>query len=129
MSRLQQKPILLDFTGWACVNCRKVEENVWSQPAIFKLLNEEVVLISLYVDDRKELPTDQQFNFQYPDGRLRTIDTLGEKWATFQSLNFNTSSQPYYVLMKADGTLLNTPIQYTDAKTYLNWLTTGLENN
>lgn len=129
MSRLQQKPILLDFTGWACVNCRKVEENVWSQPAIFKLLNEEVVLISLYVDDRKELPTDQQFNFQYPDGRLRTINTLGEKWATFQSLNFNTSSQPYYVLMKADGTLLNTPIQYTDAKTYLNWLTTGLENN
>lgn len=129
IARLQQNPILLDFTGWACVNCRKVEENVWSQPAIFKLLNEEVVLISLYVDDRKELPTDQQFNFQYPDGRLRTINTLGEKWATFQSLNFNTSSQPYYVLMKADGTLLNTPIQYTDAKTYLNWLTTGLENN
>lgn len=129
IARLQQKPILLDFTGWACVNCRKVEENVWSQPAIFKLLNEEVVLISLYVDDRKELPIDQQFNFQYPDGRLRTINTLGEKWATFQSLNFNTSSQPYYVLMKAEGTLLNTPIQYTDAKTYLNWLTTGLDNN
>ena len=129
IARLQQKPILLDFTGWACVNCRKVEENVWSQPAIFKLLNEEVVLISLYVDDRKELPIDQQFNFQYPDGHLRTINTLGEKWATFQSLNFNTSSQPYYVLMKAEGTLLNTPIQYTDAKTYLNWLTTGLDNN
>ena len=129
MARLQQKSILLDFTGWACVNCRKVEENVWSQPDVFKVLNEEVVLISLYVDDRKELPTDQQFNFQYPDGRLRTINTVGEKWATFQSLNFNTSSQPYYVLMKADGTLLNTPIQYTDAKTYLNWLTTGLENN
>jgi thiol:disulfide interchange protein len=129
VAHLQQKPILLDFTGWACVNCRKVEENVWSQPIIFKVLNEEVVLISLYVDDRTELPTDQQFNFQYPDGRLRTINTVGEKWATFQSLNFNTSSQPCYVLMKADGTLLNTPIQYTDVKTYLNWLTTGLENN
>ena len=129
MARLQQKPILLDFTGWACVNCRKVEENVWSQPAIFKLLNEEIVLISLYVDDRTELPIDQQFNFQYPDGRVREINTIGEQWATFQSLNFNAASQPYYVLMQADGTLLNAPIQYTDAKTYLNWLTSGLENN
>ena len=129
IARLQQKPILLDFTGWACVNCRKVEENIWSHPAIFKLLNEEVVLISLYVDDRTELPEDQQFNFQYPDGRVREINTIGEQWATFQSLNFNAASQPYYVLMQADGTLLNAPIQYTDAKTYLNWLTSGLENN
>ena len=129
IARLQNKPILLDFTGWACVNCRKVEENVWSQPAIFKLLNEEIVLISLYVDDRTALPIDQQFNFQYPDGRVREINTIGEQWATFQSLNFNTASQPFYVLMQADGTLLNSPIQYTDSKTYFNWLTTGLDNN
>ena len=128
-ARLKNKPILLDFTGWACVNCRKVEENVWSQPKIYQILNEEVVLISLYVDDRSPLPKEQVFNFQYPDGRVRTINTVGEQWATFQSLNFNTASQPYYVLMQADGTLLNTPIQYTDAKTYLNWLTTGLDNN
>ena len=93
------------------------------------MLNERYIIISLYVDDRENLAPESHFNFQYPDGRLRTINTVGEKWATFQSLNFNTSSQPYYVLMKADGTLLNTPIQYTDAKTYLNWLTTGLENN
>ena len=128
-ARLKNKPILLDFTGWACVNCRKVEENVWSQPKIYQILNEEVVLISLYVDDRSPLPKEQVFNFQYPDGRVRKINTVGEQWATFQSLNFNTASQPYYVLMQADGTLLNTPIQYTDAKTYLNWLTTGLDNN
>lgn len=128
-ARLQNKPILLDFTGWACVNCRKVEENVWSDPAIFKLLNEELVLISLYVDDRTALPITQQFNFQYPDGRIREINTIGEQWATFQSLNFNSASQPYYVLMQADGTLLNAPIQYTDAKTYLDWLTKGLDNN
>ena len=128
-ARLQNKPILLDFTGWACVNCRKVEENVWSEPAIFKLLNEELVLISLYVDDRTALPITQQFNFQYPDGRIREINTIGEQWATFQSLNFNSASQPYYVLMQADGTLLNAPIQYTDAKTYLDWLTTALDNN
>ena len=126
VARLQSKPILLDFTGWACVNCRKMEENVWSKPAIFSLLNEEVVLISLYIDDRTALPEKDQFNFQYSDGRMRSINTVGEKWATFQSLNFSTASQPYYVLMQPDGTLLNTPIQYTDADTYLAWLKDGL---
>ncbi len=126
-ARLQNKPILLDFTGWACVNCRKVEENVWSQPNIYQILNEEVVLISLYVDDRSPLPNDQNFRFQYPDGRVRTINTIGEQWATFQSLNFNSASQPYYVLMETDGTLLNRPIQYTDATTYYQWLKEGLE--
>ena len=122
------KPILLDFTGWACVNCRKMEENVWSQPEIFNLLNEEVILISLYIDDKSELPENEAFNFQYPDGRVRTINTIGEKWASFQSLNFNSASQPFYVLMHADGTLLNSPIQYTDASTYSEWLQTGLQN-
>ena len=126
VARLQSKPILLDFTGWACVNCRKMEENVWSKPAIFSLLNEEVVLISLYIDDRTALPEKDQFNFQYSDGRIRSINTVGEKWATFQSLNFSTASQPYYVLMQPNGTLLNTPIQYSDADTYLAWLKDGL---
>ena len=125
-ARLQNRPILLDFTGWACVNCRKMEENVWSKPAIFRLLNEEVVLISLYIDDKTSLQEKDQFNFQFPNGRIRTINTVGEKWASFQSLNFNSASQPYYVLMDPDGTLLNTPIQYTDADTYLKWLNDGL---
>ena len=125
-ARLQNKPILLDFTGWACVNCRKMEENVWSKPAIFRLLNEEVVLISLYIDDKTSLQEKDQFNFQFPNGRIRTINTVGEKWASFQSLNFNSASQPYYVLMDPDGILLNTPIQYTDADTYLKWLNDGL---
>ena len=122
----QNKPILLDFTGWACVNCRKVEENIWSRPEVFRILNEEVVLISLYVDDRTDLPQAEQFNFKYPNGRVRMIKTIGEQWASFQSLNFNTASQPYYVLMQPDGTLLNAPIQYTDAATYLRWLEEGL---
>lgn len=122
----QNKPILLDFTGWACVNCRKVEENIWSRPEVFRILNEEVVLISLYVDDRTDLPQAEQFNFKYPNGRVRMIKTIGEQWASFQSLNFNTASQPYYVLMQPDGTLLNAPIQYTDAATYLSWLEEGL---
>ncbi|MDB2325428.1 thioredoxin family protein, partial [Flavobacteriaceae bacterium] len=121
-----KKPILFDFTGWACVNCRKVEENVWSQAKIYKLLKEEVVLISLYIDDRKELELSDQFNFKFPNGRVQKINTIGEKWAAFQSLNFNTASQPFYVLMKADGTILNSPIQYTDANTYYYWLKDGL---
>lgn len=123
------KPILLDFTGWACVNCRKMEENVWSRPEVFRLLNEEFVIISLYVDDRKELHESLQFDFQYPNGRIKTIKTIGEKWATFQSINFASASQPYYVLMSPNATILNPPIQYTDTATYKEWLESGLEQH
>jgi len=126
VARESQKPILFDFTGWACVNCRKVEENIWSQKDVYQILKNEVVLISLYVDDRKKLDEASQFNFQFPDGRIQKINTVGEQWAAFQSLNFNTASQPFYVLMKADGTLLNSPIQYTDSKSYYQWLLAGV---
>ena len=122
-----QKPILLDFTGWACVNCRKMEENVWSDPRVYALLKDEYILISLYVDDRKQLSETDRFQFELPDGRIKAIETVGQKWATFQAVNFQTASQPYYVLMAPDGTLLNTPIQYTDTQTYLQWLKDGLE--
>jgi thiol:disulfide interchange protein DsbD len=104
-----------------------MEENVWSQAEVFRLLNENFVIISLYVDDRKELPTATQFDFQYPNGRIKTIKTVGEKWATFQRINFASASQPYYVLMSADGTLLNSPVQYTDTDTYESWLQSGLK--
>jgi len=123
---VQQKPILLDFTGWACVNCRKVEENIWTKPDIFTLLRDEVVLISLYVDDRKPLAEEDQQTITYADGSSRTLKTVGQKWSAFQALNFKSVSQPYYVLMLPDGTLLNPPIQYTDANTYLAWLKEGI---
>jgi thiol:disulfide interchange protein DsbD len=123
------KPILLDFTGWACVNCRKMEENVWSDPAVYALLNENYIIISLYVDDRKTLEEEQQFNYQYSDGRIKRINTVGKKWATFLAINFQTASQPFYVQMTSDGTLLNVPIQYTDTATYKAWLEQGLKNN
>ena len=123
------KPILLDFTGWACVNCRKMEENVWYDPAVYALLNENYIIISLYVDDRKTLEEEQQFNYQYSDGRIKRINTVGKKWATFQAINFQTASQPFYVQMTSDGTLLNVPIQYTDTATYKAWLEQGLKNN
>lgn len=126
-AQANDKPILLDFTGWACVNCRKMEENVWTQPEVFRLLNDEFVVISLYVDDRKKLSPSEQFDFQYPNGRIKTIRTVGQKWATFQSLNFASASQPFYVMLSADGTLLNGVIQYTDTATYRDWLESGFE--
>jgi len=121
------KPILLDFTGWACVNCRKMEENVWVENDIFRLINEDYVLISFYVDDKKELPENDQFNFIKKNGRLKKIQTVGDKWATFQVINFKTASQPYYVLMSPDLEILHIAQQYTDRDTYYNWLKEGLE--
>lgn len=126
IAEAQQKPILLDFTGWACVNCRKVEENIWTKPEIFTLLRDEVVLISLYVDDRKPLDKEDQQTITYADGSSRTLTTVGQKWSAFQALNFKSVSQPYYVLMLPDGTILNPPIQYTDAATYAAWLKEGI---
>ncbi|CAM4387099.1 protein-disulfide reductase DsbD family protein [Zobellia nedashkovskayae] len=122
------KPILLDFTGWACVNCRKMEENVWSEPDVFEILKEDFVLISLYVDDRKELPESEQFDFKYDTGRVKHIETIGQKWGTFQTVNFNAASQPYYVLMSPDLEILNNAVQYTDSDVYREWLLEGLNN-
>jgi thiol:disulfide interchange protein DsbD len=123
------KPILLDFTGWACVNCRKMEENVWSDPAIYNLLKEEYILISLYVDDNeKELPKAAQFDFKKANGKIKKIKTYGDKWSTFQIINFKNASQPYYVLMNADLEILNSPQQYTAIDTYRKWLEKGIEN-
>ena len=124
---IANKQILLDFTGWACVNCRRMEENVWADPAVYELLNERYIIISLYVDDRENLTPESEFIFQYPDGRIKEINTIGKKWATFQAINFNTASQPFYIQMTSDGELLNTPIQYTDKVTFENWLKQGLE--
>ncbi|MCR9262904.1 MAG: thioredoxin family protein [Flavobacteriaceae bacterium] len=123
------KPILLDFTGWACVNCRKMEENVWSDASIYPLLKEEYVLISLYVDDRKELPDSEKFDFQYDSGRIKAIETVGQKWGTFQTINFNAASQPYYVLLSPNLEILNDAVQYVDVETYEKWLRSGLEKH
>ena len=124
----QNKPILLDFTGWACANCRRIEENVWTDPEIFKIIDEDFVLISLYVDDRKVLPEKDQITLKYKSGKLKEIKTVGDKSATFQAINFNNASQPYYVLINNDLRILNSPIQYTSKENYLAWLKEGLSN-
>jgi len=123
----QKKPMLIDFTGWACVNCRKMEEGVWTDPEVFQYLKESVVLISLYVDDRKDLAPEDRFVFQFPNGRTKEINKVGQKWGTFQNINFNAVSQPFYVLMDTEYNLLQAPIQLADKKTYLDWLKKGTE--
>ena len=121
------KPILLDFTGWACVNCRRVEENIWTDPVVFDLINNNYVLISLYVDDRKELEKVNQLDLKYKSGKIKEIRTIGDKSATFQALNFKSASQPYYVLLDPNLKILNSPIQYTTKNVYQAWLEDGLK--
>ena len=121
------KPILLDFTGWACVNCRRVEENIWTDPVVFDLINNNFVLISLYVDDRKELEKVNQLDLKYKSGKIKEIRTIGDKSATFQALNFKSASQPYYVLLDPNLKILNSPIQYTTKNVYQAWLEEGLK--
>lgn len=99
-----------------------MEENVWSDPKVYQLLKEKYVLISLYVDDRKELPKDAQFKVKLNDNHLKSIETIGDKWSTFQYLNFQTASQPYYITLDSNLEILNEAKQYTNVHEYYNWL-------
>lgn len=119
-------PVMLDFTGWACVNCRKVEEYTWTDPEVKELMH-QFVLISLYIDDREELEKEKQFDFKLPTGRVKPIVTIGDKWSTFQTINFNSASQPYYVLMTPDLEMLSAPIQYVGTQEYKNWLSSSIQ--
>ncbi|WP_299224918.1 protein-disulfide reductase DsbD [uncultured Psychroserpens sp.] len=128
-AKTENKPIMLDFTGWACVNCRKMEEQVWSKSKVFDMLNDNYVIISLYVDDRKELSEDQKFEYLKPSGNVKKIKTIGDKWATLQTINFKNNSQPFYVLLDHDMKMLNHTTAYTpNDDEYLEWLKVGLQN-
>jgi len=120
------KPIMLDFTGFACVNCRKMENNVWSDQRILPILKKDIVLISLYVDDKRELPTTEQFISKTTNEK---IETIGDKWTDFMITKYKTNTQPLYVLTDLDGNSLNTitpTISYTSVEDYENWLKTGI---
>ena len=123
------KPIMLDFTGYACVNCRKMEEHVWSSPKIDGLIRNDYVLISLYVDDKKALPENEQIEVNRINGGTRKLTNYGHKWANFQTQFFQTNSQPYYVLMDSEGKqILNEPVGYTpNEEDYAQFLECGLE--
>lgn len=123
------KPVILDFTGLACVNCRKMEEHVWPDTTIDNYLRNDYVLISLYVDDKKELPEAEKIYVKRADGGTRKLENYGHKWAHFQTEFFQSNSQPYYVLLDAnEKKILNTPVPYTpNKKEYAAFLECGLE--
>jgi thiol:disulfide interchange protein len=128
LAKEQHKPLMIDFTGWACVNCRKMEENVWTQSAVKEFIQNNFILVSLYVDDRGKLPIEQRFTYITKTGFPKEIETIGDKWATFQQENFIQASQPLYVLLNNEEKILNKPVGYTpDAAEYLQWLQCGKE--
>jgi len=120
------KPVMLDFTGHGCVNCRKMELAVWVDPKVKKLITEDYVLITLYVDDKTPLPEPIKVN---ENGKQRTLRTLGDKWSYLQSSKFGANAQPFYVLIDNEGKPLNKSYSYDeDIDKYVNFLETGLKN-
>ncbi|MDI5951303.1 protein-disulfide reductase DsbD family protein [Flavobacterium yafengii] len=120
------KPILLDFTGYACVNCRKMEDYVWSDPAILKILQDEVVLISLYVDDKRELPKSEQYVSKETG---KEIVSVGNKWSDFQITRYKANAQPYYIVLDVEENMLSDkPESYnSNINAYKGWLREGID--
>lgn len=120
------KPVLLDFTGHACVNCRKMEERVWSDTEVLDVLKNEIVLISLYVDDKRSLPENEKYTSETTGKKIKTI---GNKWSDFQIKKYKANAQPYYVLLDHDGNNLNAYSAYDpNIESYLQWLKEGIGN-
>lgn len=120
------KPIMLDFTGHACVNCRKMENNVWSDERVLSILKNEVVLISLYVDDKRDLPKSEQFVSKTTGS---VIETIGDKWTDFMISKYKTNTQPLYVITDLEGNNLNVDIptiSYVGVDEYESWLKAGI---
>jgi thiol:disulfide interchange protein DsbD len=126
IARKEKKPLLIDFTGYACVNCRRMEENIWSDPQVYQLMKEKFVVVSLYVDDAKLLPVEQRFTYVTKSGIQKYIKTVGDKWATFETENFSNNSQPWYAILDNEERLLTHPVGNTPSATeYRDWLQCG----
>ena len=125
-ARANNKPVMLDFTGYGCVNCRKMELAVWTDQNVSKLLTEDYVLITLYVDDKTKLPEPIKVT---ENGKERTLRTIGDKWSYLQRSKFGANAQPFYVLVDNEGMPLNKSYSYDeDIKLYIDFLETGLKN-
>lgn len=119
------KPVMIDFTGWACVNCRKMEQNVWPKPEVLQILKNEVVLISLYVDDKRPLAANEVTESKLRPGKK--LKYIGQKWSELQTIKYKANSQPFYVLMDHNEENLIAPVGYTpDVEAYHNWLKAGI---
>ncbi|SEA35596.1 protein-disulfide reductase DsbD family protein [Bizionia paragorgiae] len=119
------KPIMLDFTGWACVNCRKMEQNVWVDDRVLSVLKNDIVLISLYVDDKRKLEDDEIVESQLRPGKQ--LKYIGQKWSEFQTIKFKTNTQPFYAIIDHEGETINEPVGFMfDADEYHAWLQDGV---
>lgn len=128
LAKEQGKPVLIDFTGWACVNCRRMEEKVWPNKIVDSMFRNKFIVVSLYVDERKNLPLAEQTVEKLSNGTEKSIVTVGDKWATFQIENFGATSQPQYAIISPDEKALTKTKFYTpDADEFIRWLECGLE--
>ncbi len=132
VAREVKKPILIDFTGFNCVNCRKMESDVWTNPQVFNHLRNDFILLQLVVDDKAALDPKEQFTSEYSGKR---ITNLGGKWSDLEASRFNSNSQPLYVMLDSDGNLMNdkngqvitpSPANYK-IPSYLKYLESGLD--
>lgn len=127
-ARAEHKPVLIDFTGWACVNCRRMEEKVWTNKDVDSIMRNKFVVVSLYVDEKTKLPATEQTVIKTSSGTEKSIITVGDRWATFQTENFGATSQPQYAIINADETALTKTKFYTpDPGDFKKWLQCGLE--
>jgi thiol:disulfide interchange protein DsbD len=127
-ARKENKPILIDFTGWACVNCRRMEESVWTNTEVDSLMREKFVVVSLYVDEKRKLPIQQRMVYVNKKNENVSINTVGDKWSNFQIENFNATSQPQYAIISSDEKALAKTKGYTpDPSKFASWLKCGLE--
>ncbi len=127
LAKEQNKPLLIDFTGWACVNCRRMEEKVWTNKEVDSIMRKEFIVLSLYVDERTKLPATEQTVFKTSSGADKNIVTVGDKWATFQTENFGATSQPQYVILNPNEKLLTKTKFYTpNPDEFASWLKCGL---
>ncbi len=128
LAKQQNKPILIDFTGWACVNCRRMEEKVWPDPDVAWMMKNDFIVVSLYVDERKRLPAIEQMEYITQDSIKKNIVTVGDKWASFQLENFYKTSQPQYCIISPDEMALTKTKSYTSsASEFVEWLQCGLD--
>jgi thiol:disulfide interchange protein DsbD len=129
-AKAAKKPIFIDFTGWACVNCRKMEENVWNQPGVLEKLQNDFVLISLYVDEKVDLPTEKQTEYTDFRGRTKQFKTVGDHWAYMQTSCYQTNSQPYYPLLDPnENVLVNPPMgNLVSVQNFATYLQKGIDN-
>ena len=125
------KPAFLDFTGHACINCRKMEEKVWGEDGVINILRDSLVIISLYVDDKRPLPEQEHTEVEIAPGKKIKVTTIGDKWSAYQAKKYKSLSQPYYIMLDKNGNdLPNKSADYLNhgnKKDFLNWLRNGLK--